>query len=405
MNNIVPEKVGFSSSRLDRIHAVMQSLVAEGKLPGAVTMIARRGQVVHAGCFGMRDIELKRPMQPDSLFPIFSMTKPVTAVAVMMLFEQGCFQLTDPLSRFLPDFKGGKIYVKTSKTGMELIDREREITIYDLLTQTSGLINDSWGDQAVIQLVQDSGVHRPNITLAEFTETISKLPGMHQPGKAWQYGDAFEVLARLVEVIAGMPLAVFLKQEIFEPLGMVDTGYYGVKEAGERFVKFYGFSETGGLIEAIVPAWLTPSTLSHGGFGLVSTADDYMRFAQMLLNGGELDEKRLLSRKTVQYMTQNHLEDEMVPIQIMPGFWLNGYGYGLGFRVLTDVIKLGGLGSEGEYGWYGYGGAYFWNDPEEELAGLILLHIEPFSSLQIEPSGYFSIINKFRTLTYQAIVD
>jgi CubicO group peptidase (beta-lactamase class C family) len=401
----VPEKVGFSSSRLDRIQTAMQALVDEGKIPGAVTLIARRGQVVHTGSFGMRDIELNKPMQFDYLFPIFSMTKPVTATAVMMHYEQGYFQLTDPISRFLPEFKGGKVIVKTSETGIELIDREREITIYDLLTQTSGLINDIWGGHSVIQLIEESGLNSPNLTLAGLAKTIARLPGLHQPGKAWQYGEAFDILARLVEVVAGRPFEVFLKQEIFEPLGMVDTGFYGSREGGERFVKFYGFSETGGLIEAAALPRLEPSTVSHGGFGLISTAEDYFRFSQMLLNGGELDGKRLLGRKTVHYMTQNHLPDEWIPIQLSSGFSLNGYGYGLGFRVLTDAIQLRGLGSVGEYGWYGYGGTYFWIDPEEEMIGIILLHIEPFSSLQFDPIGYFTIINKFRSLTYQAIID
>ena len=405
MNTVAPESVGFSASRLDRIQTVMQSLVDQGRLPGAVTVIARHGQVAHAGCFGMADIEAKKPMQMDALFPIFSMTKPITAAAVMLLYERGCFQLYDPLSKFLPEFKGGKVYIKTSEKGIELEEREREITIYDLLTQTSGLISDLWLDQTLAQIYQESGVQRPDITLQEFSQLIARLPGLHQPGKAWRYGESFDILPHLIEVVSGSPYATFLKQNIFEPLGMPDTGYYGAQEAGERFVKYYAYSPTREFVEAVEPDRLVPSTFAWGGFGLVSTAGDFLKFAQMLLNGGELQGRRLLGPRTVQYMTQNHLPPEMIPIQLTPEVSINGYGYGFGMRVLTDVRRLNGLGSEGEYGWHGYGGTYFWVDPKEDLIGLILMRIEPFSSMQFETMGYFTFIDTFRSLTYQAVVD
>ena len=295
MNTVTPDSVGLSASRLSHIHTAMQSYVEQGKLPGAITILARRGEIAHAECFGMMDIESGKPMRLDTLFPIFSMTKPVTSVAVMMLYEEGHFQLLDPISKFLPEFKGGQVYVKTTETGIELTNREREITIRDLLTHTSGLMSDFWADPAFTQLYQEVGVYQPDITLQEFAQKIAKLPALNQPGMAWRYGESFEVLARLVEVVSGMPYASFLKKNIFEPLSMVDTGFFGSKEREERFAKYYGFSKTGGLVEAVEPPRLMPSSFPRGGFGLVSTATDFLRFAQMLLNGGELDGKRLLS--------------------------------------------------------------------------------------------------------------
>ena len=211
---------------------------------------------------------------------------------------------------------------------------------------------------------------------------------------------SYEVLAYFVEVISGIPYATFLKQRIFEPLGMVDTNYYVLKEQVGRLATFYGLSETGGfkVIEAAETSpYLSPQTLTPGGTGLVSTAPDYMRFAQMLLNGGELDGIRLLGRKTMKWMTMNHLSNELMPIQVSPDFVFKGHGWGLGFRVLTSVVQFEVMGSEGEYGWSGYAGTYFWIDPQEELIGLLMPQIEPLS--------YVPIWHAFRVLTYQAIVD
>jgi CubicO group peptidase (beta-lactamase class C family) len=255
-------------------------------------------------------------------------------------------------------------------------------------------------------LYGDAGLYLPNISHQEFAQKIARLPLLHQPGEAWRYGEAYEVLPFLVEILSGMPFAIFLKQRIFEPLGMTDTDFGFPTNAVEKSAKYYGISETGSLVGAVEPPWLLPTAVSRGGFGLVSTAPDYLRFAQMLLNLGELDGIRILGRKTVQLMTQNHLPTSFLPIRYTPDFGYNGYGYGLGFRVLTDVVSADAMGSAGEYGWYGYGGTYFWVDPKEELVGLIMLRIEPFSYMQIAgPLGYFTIINPFRVLTYQAIVD
>jgi CubicO group peptidase (beta-lactamase class C family) len=397
MNTIAPEKVGFSPSRLTRIRTVMQSYVDKGKLPGAVTLIARRGQVVHAECFGMRDIEARKPMQLDTLFPIYSMTKPITAVAMMILYEEGRFQLFDPLSKFIPEFKDVKVISTTTEAGIELTTLEREITIRDLLTQTSGFVSGGWSPPPLTKLVEEIGLYRTENTLQEFTQKLVKLPLIHQPGKGWRYGESPEVLGYLVELISGMPLDAFLKQRIFEPLGMDDTDF-GIPELKrERLARLYGFSETGSLVKKVESSpWLIPSSIPRGGFGLISTAPDYLRFAQMLLNRGELDDTRILGRVTVEYMTRNHLSKELLPIQPFPGMFLNGYGYGFLLGVLVDPAQAGLLGSEGEFYWGGLN-TIFWIDPKEELFALLMTYLEW--------PNHVPIYYDFRTLTYQAIVD
>jgi CubicO group peptidase (beta-lactamase class C family) len=397
MKTVVPETLGLDSERLGRINRAMQGYVDQGKLPGAITVVARRGEIAHAECVGWMDLEAKVPVRLDTLYPIFSMTKPVTSVALMMLYEEGRFHLFDPVSKFIPEFSDVQVYVKTDGEAPELTDAEREITIHDLLTQVAGLMSDFWLDPSLTRLVEEAGLYQPDLTLQEFTNRLSKLPLIHQPGQAWRYGDAYEVLARLIEVISNTPFAAYLKQRIFEPLGMEDTGFGIAEEQQDRVAKYYGFSETGGLVEAVESPRFRPSSIPRGGFGLVSTASDYMRFAQMLLNGGELDGVRLLGRKTVQYMTRNHLPRELLPLQIAPGWELPGYGYGLGFGVVTDAVQSKVMGSEGQYFWDGIEGTWFWVDPREELIGLIMLRMEAWT--------WIPVCYAFQVLTYQAIVD
>jgi CubicO group peptidase (beta-lactamase class C family) len=376
----------------------MQGYVDQGRLSGAITIVARRGEIAHVECVGWMDLEAKKPVRLDALYPIFSMTKPVTSVALMMLYEEGLFHLFDPVSKFIPEFKDLQIYVKTVGETPELADAEREITIHDLLTHTAGLVSDFWLDPYLTKRVQEAGLYQPGLALEEFTNRLSKLPLIHQPGKAWRYGDAYEVVARLIEVISKLPFGAFLKQRILQPLGMHDTGF-GIPEGQQdRLVKYYGFSEAGGLVEKLEenPRW-RPSSIPMGGIGLVSTASDYMRFAQMLLNGGELDGVRLLGRKTVQYMTRNHLPQELLPMQIAPGWGLPGRGYGFGVSVVTDAVQSKVMGSEGLYWWDGIAGTWFWVDPSEELIGLIMLRMEPFT--------WIPVCYTFQVLTYQAIVD
>jgi CubicO group peptidase (beta-lactamase class C family) len=365
-------------------------------------MVARRGQIAHAECFGWMDIEADKPMQFDAVFRLASMTKPVTSVAVMMLYEEGIFQLSDPVSRFIPEFHGSRVFAGTSDGVTKLVDAERDITIGDLLTLLSGLVAGYGDDQPLKEIYEAAELSREDITLDELVQELARLPLLHQPGKAWRYGYSFAVLARLVEVVSGRPFADYLRQEVFEPLGMLDTGFYIRKEEVSRLTAAYGYSDTGRLRVLDSPRTsqlLTPPTLTSGSGGLLSTAPDYMRFAQMLLNGGVIDGTRLLGRKTVDFMTMNHLSSEVLPMSILPDVDWRAYGYGLGFRVLLDVAQSQIAGSPGEYAWAGYWSTHFWIDPKEELIGVLMTQVGP-------PYCFPHIIAPdFKVLVYQAIVD
>ena len=390
-----PEEVGLCPERLKRINRVMQGYVDENKLAGLVTMIARRGKVAHFECFGMMDIESNKPMQSDTIFRIYSMSKPITSVAVMMLYEEGYFQLNDAVSKFIPEFKNVRVFVKKTEAGVEMAEAERKITIRDLLAHTSGLAYGLSEDTPVDEMYQEEKMLKWDETLEEKVRRLVKLPLANQPGSTWRYSVATDVLGYLVEVISGLSFDVFLEERIFEPLGMEDTGFYVPAEKISRFATLYKAEETDSFERDETLYWgdfsKLPRLLSGGG-GLVSTASDYMRFCQMLLNGGELDGVRLLSRKTVELMTANHLPDEL----IRQGNMTKGYGFGLGFGVLLDVAQSEALGSEGEYSWGGAASTGFWIDPNEELIGILMTQFMPYS-------GRFT--KEFKVLTYQAIVD
>jgi len=390
-----PEEVGLCTERLKRINKVMQSYVDENKVAGLVTMVARRGKVVHFECFGVRDIEANKPMQPDTIFRIYSMSKPITSVAVMMLYEEGYFQLNDPVSKFIPEFKDVKVFVKKGKAGVEVSKSEREITIRDLLAHTSGLAYGLSKETPVDEMYQEAKMLKWDETLEEKVGRLVKLPLANQPGSAWRYSISVDVLGYLVEVVSGERFDAFLEERIFGPLGMEDTGFYVPAEKMGRFATLYKAEEADNLGRDETLYWgdfsKLPRFLSGGG-GLVSPASDYMRFCQMLLNGGELDGVRLLSRKSVELMTANHLSEELIRSSLN----IDGCGFGLGFAVLMDVAQSETLGSEGEYSWGGAASTGFWIDPEEELIGILMTQFMPYN-------GRFT--KEFKVLTYQAIVD
>jgi CubicO group peptidase (beta-lactamase class C family) len=407
MNTITPEEVGFSASRLGRIGTVMQGYVDQNKLPGVIAVVARGGNIVYRERFGMMDVEAAKPMQFDTIFRIYSMTKPIASVALMMLYEEGHFQLHDPVSKFLPEFADVKVFAGATGEGFELTELEREITIWHLLTHTAGLTYDFFEDSPIDAMYLEADLHRPDRTSEEVIHEIVKLPLVHQPGTAWRYSMATDVLGYLIEVISGMTLDVFLEEKILKPLGMEDTDFYVPEAKLNRFAAEYGPStgsgqaptEDGGMELLDAPAtsqYTKPPRFLSGGAGLVSTASDYMCFCQMLLDGGELDGTRLLGRKTIELMTTNHLPDELIPIQVQP-HTLHGCGFGLGFRVLVDVAQAGRLGSEGEFGWGGAASTSFFVDPKEKLIGLLLT--------QLVPSRHYPIRNEFKVLVYQALVD
>ncbi len=297
----VPEKVGLSSERLERIDKVMQQYVDEGRIAGAVTLVARRGKVAHLGTYGMADIEAGNPMQANTIFRIASMTKPIVSVAAMALYEEGRFQLDDPVSKFIPEFKDLKVLGGNAGHDEKVVETAIEMTIQDLLRHTAGLTYGA-GDTHVDSIYQEVKVLDDRGTLQEMVQKLGQIPLLYQPGERWHYSVATDVLGYLIQVISAKPLDEFLKERIFKPLGMEDTGFYVPEEKLERFAALYSFSEQGVLQIIETPDTSAfskrPSFLSGGG-GLVSTVPDYMRFAQLLLNGGELDDTRLLSRTTV----------------------------------------------------------------------------------------------------------
>jgi CubicO group peptidase (beta-lactamase class C family) len=403
MDTITPEDVGFSASRLDRIGAVMQGYVEKGKLPGVVATVARHGKIVYRERFGMMDVEAAKPMQFDTIFRIYSMTKAVASVALMMLYEEGRFQLHDPVSRFIPELADVKVLVDAEGASPPVTDLKRAIAIKHLLTHTAGFTYEFFDDSPVdgmyreASLVDRLGLF--DLSREAFIEKLAALPLVSQPGDAWRYSMATDVLGCLIEVVAGVTLDVFLEDRIFRPLGMEDTGFHVPEAKLERFAAMYGPAEHGELKLLDAPAaspFRKPPRFLSGGIGLVSTAADYLRFTQMLLNGGQLEGTRLLGRKTVALMTTNHLPDVLIPIRLQP-HTLHGCGFGLGFRVVVNAAQAGLLTSEGEYGWGGAASTSFFIDPKEDLIGLLLT--------QLMPSRTYPNRNQFKVLVGQALVD
>lgn len=393
MNPIPPEQVGLATERLNRIHAHMESQVDQNKFAGILSVIARRGKLAFTDCVGMMDPASGKPLQFDTIFRIASMTKPITSVAAMILYEEGRFQLRDPVSAFIPEFKGMQVLKKVTEQGMELVPAEREMTIRDLLTHTSGL---SGGfdpqNHPIDALYLKGNVRDADGNLKDMIVKLGKLPLANHPGREWRYSLSTTVLGYLVETISGMPFDVFLQKRIFEPLGMTDTGFYVPLEKQSRLAAMHGPMDK--FTEAWVGRYLKPVTFFSGEGGLVSTAPDYVRFSQMLLNRGELEGARLLSRKTIELMTTNHLAPELLPYRLRAPMY--GLGFGLGFSIVMDVGQYANPGSVGTYGWGGWFNTRFWVDPREELIGLLMTQY----TIQGQPIG-----DEFRTLVYQAIVD
>ncbi len=382
----VPEDVGMSTSRLGRIAPVIQHYVDDGKIPGALTMIAREGRLVHFEKFGTQDVATAKPIAFDTIFRIYSMTKPITSIAVMMLYEEGHFQLGTPVSELIPAFKDMQVY---TEGGADIVDAETEMTIKHLLTHTSGLIYGGNGDHPINQRYREADYYRGD--LAYMAQELGKIPLFCHPGRAWNYGMSTDVLGHLVEVVSGMSFAEFLKTRIFDPLGMNDTAFSVPDEEADRYMTLYEPAEDGGIqVIENAPVSSGPLSFFHsGGAGLQSTAADYLRFCQMLLNDGELDGERLLGRKTVELIRVNHISEDWQPLE------RTGCGFGLGFAVVTDVADTHSLGSLGTYSWGGLASTTFWIDPAEDLIGILMTQL-------IGDSPFHA---QFRVLTYQAIVD
>lgn len=405
---VTPEEVGLASNRLAHIRAVMNRHVTEKQIPGAAGLIARRGKIAYQEAFGMADVEAGKPMRLDTIHRIYSMTKPVTSVAVMMLYEEGKFQLNDPVAKYLPEFAKMQVAIEekdpqTGKATLKTAPAKRPITVRDLLRHTAGLTYGFFSDTLVDQEYRKARI-LSDLNLAEFVTNLSKIPLLQEPGTRWHYSVSVDVLGRLVEVLSGKPFDQFLQERIFAPLDMRDTGFYVPADKKDRFAKLYSPTKDGKIQPAVicatrqecvekfpnaVPSYLEPPTMPSGGGGLVSTAHDYLRFCQMLLNKGLYDGKRLLSRKTVQLMSSDNLGT-------IPGMG-PGAGFGLGFAVSKAPGEAGMMGSAGEYNWGGAAGTRFWIDPQEELIGIFMIQILPHTGLEYG--------SEFRVLAYQAITD
>jgi len=399
MNTVSPESVGLSSARLKRVDQVMQKYVDQGKLPGVLSLVARRGQVAHLSKAGWMNVEAQKPIEFDTLFRIYSMTKPLTSVAVMMLFEEGRLFLGDPVSKYIPDFEDVKVFVRKTETGVELANLQRPITIHHLLTHTGGLSYGFDENDYVDRQIQKRVWRRHNedhdITLEEFVHRIATCPLRTQPGTEFYYSLSIDVLGYLVQVVSGQPFDAFLQERILGPLGMVDTAFDVPESKLDRFaVNYQPDKEKKGLAVLDAPEtsrYAKPTRCPAGGMGLISTLGDYYRFAQMLYNKGELDGQRLLGRKTVELMTRNHLRD---------GVYRDGnpaLGFGLGFGIILDAERTQMLDSAGAYGWGGAATTRFRIDPQEEL-----VHIE---MTQLMNNDSVPVLDEMQVAVYQAIVD
>lgn len=389
-----PESVGMSSERLARIAPAMQKYIDADLTPGIITAIVRKGKLVHFSVQGDADVAAAMPLQDDSIFRIASMTKPITSVALMMLWEEGHFQLRDPVSRFIPAFAEVQVSTTGDASGAtgELVPLTRPIQIRDLLTHTAGFANNYRGNVAAYRAVMNESRPTDN---AELVARLATLPLNYQPGEEWQYSVATDVVGHLVEVISGMTLDVFFADRIFGPLGMPDTHFYLNEAQARRLTAQYTPAEEDQTITLQDPGsaasrWVTgPKTLFRGAGGLVSTARDYLRFQQMILNRGEFDGVRLLAPSTVSLMLDNHTGD--LPLWL-PG---PGIGFGLGFGVVVDRGEAATPLSEGAGYW---GGAYCtlsWVDPEQELVAVLMTQVRPYSHINVRQD--------FQVLTYQAI--
>ena len=359
---------GFSRPRLEALSAQTRADVQNGRIPGAVMLVARNGKLVYSDVIGAQDAKAGTPMRTDSIFRIYSMTKPIVSVAIMMLVEEGRMQVTDPVSTYIPELKGIKVGIEKpgadGKPVLELVTATREMTIQDLLRHTSGLTYGVFGRSLVKSEYLKAGVDSWDQTNAEVMQKLAKMPLHYQPGTTWEYSRSTDVLGHVLERISGQPLDRYLEARILKPLGMKDTGFHVEAASQDRIAEPFEIDPDTRAKQVLAEIRRPPKLLSGGG-GMVSTAADYLRFAQMLLNGGELDGVRLLSRKTVDYMTADHLGSIKGPAP--------GYGFGLGFTVRTATGEGGSAGTLGDYNWAGLGGTYFWIDPKEKLIAIWMM--------------------------------
>ena len=402
MQVIAPELVGMSAERLKNIGTKLQQYVDAEQVAGFVTLVARDSEIVHFEACGYRDAEQRLPMELDTIFRIYSMTKPITSIALMMLHEQGKFQLVEPVSRYIPAFGNTKVLADYGYMGPQLASQNPPMTIHHLLTHTAGLSYGFFFDSPIDEMYRDSIFRSETASLEEKIVGMAELPLRFQPGSAWNYSIATDVCGYLVQLLADMPFEDFLAERIFEPLGMVDSAFHVSADKLDRFATLYrhdaqtgGFSEYEGAPHIPWHDYSKPASAPSGGGGLVSTMSDYWQFANMLLNEGELYDTRIIGRKTLEFMTRNHISKELLPLAIGLAT-ISGRGFGLGFDVVMDAPQTGVINSEGNYGWSGAAATNFWVDPQEQLVGIIMTQLM---------DNMLLFQQDFRALTYQALVD
>ena len=404
----MPHELGFHPDRLARIDRFLaEKYVTPGKLPGTLTMVARHGDIAHLGMTGHADVERGLAMAEDTIFRIYSMTKPVTSVALMMLVEEGRIALEDPVHRYIPEWKNLGVFVAgTHKLGFQTRPLTRPMQVVDLLRHTAGL---TYGFQ--LRSNVDEAYRREKIgeiekagTLADMIAALGKLPLEFSPGDAWNYSVATDVCGWLVQVVSGQKFEDFLADRLFKPLGMVDTGFHVRDGQGHRLAGCYQPSRTGGIDvqdDAATSSFLKPAEFISGGGGLVSTAGDYLKFAQMLLNGGTANGHRYISRKTLDLMTANHLPGNGSIASMSKSLFseaaYDGIGFGLGFATTMQSSRTLMPGSDGDYFWGGAASTFFWIDPEEDLIGLFMT--------QLMPSSTYPVRREVRTMVYAALDD
>ncbi len=401
-----PAEVGFDAERLQRIDRHFEHYVADGRLPGWLVLVARHGKIAHLSTHGMRDVQAGLPVETDTLFRIYSMTKPITSVAAMMLYERGLFELTDPVSRFIPEFAEQRVYVNGAPQQPQTRPATEPLRIWHLLTHTAGLTYGFHRTHPVDQMYRDQDFewgHPAGLDLAGACAAWAEFPLLFDPGTAWNYSVATDVLGRVVEVASGLDLDEFFRTNILEPLDMRDTAFSVEERDQDRLAALYTADRAGRAVrnDKFGRAVHHPPRVLSGGGGLVSSARDYHRFTQMLLRGGQLDGERLLSNRTVDYMTRNHLPGGTDLETLAMGSFSEaanaGKGFGLGFSVDEDPAAAKVLSSKGEFGWGGAASTAFWVAPREELTVLFLT--------QLLPSSTHPIRSQLHQLVYQALVD
>ena len=398
--DVTPEEVGLSTERLARFADYAEAMVEAGKIPGATIAVSRFGKLAYFETIGWADIDERKPTQADTLYRLHSMTKPLFSVATLTLVEEGRLNLQEPISKYIPEFADVKVLAGGTADAPELEDPKSAPKVGQLLSQTAGIATggDLFAEKTIAEIYSRAPIYEGNPSAEEVAQRIARLPLAGHPGEIFVYGLSFDVLARVLEVASGQSLDDFISERLLEPLGMADTFFFVPEEKLHRFSKAYDITAPGSL-QAVTRAdhvarWRPGMRFLSPNSGMVSTVSDYLRFAQMMLGGGELDGVRIVSRKTIDLITATVVENAELGL-IRPA--LPGYGYSLGFGVLENVAESGKPGSPGQYEWAGWGDTYFFVDPTEQLVGLFFT--------QVYPGGTYGLRESLTSFTYQALID